>query len=91
MSDRMSDTTGAAPAADPMIGKRVRVTRDLLTQPEGYPEMLVAPKGTEGVVVGTSAFGPTYDYVVHMPTRARGKPAGYTEDVEVSRNEIEAL
>jgi hypothetical protein len=71
-------------------GTVVRLCKDITTQPEGFPEMVVARKGTLGEVVGLDATK-SYPYTVHMPTLARDEPHGFTEDVYVRRDELEVV
>lgn len=72
------------------VGDRVRCTRAIIQEAnlvDGFPEMIVAHRGTEGVIVRPSPYE-SFDWVVHMPTNALDAPAGFTEDVHVKANEI---
>jgi hypothetical protein len=74
-----------------LTGKRIRLRGDITQDATGdTPEFLIAHKGVEGTVERRSPY-PSFQWVVHIPTTAHGKPVGFTEDVHVLTAEIEVI
>lgn len=76
-----------------LTGRKIRCRRDVWQDAlleDGFPAMKIASKGAEGVVVRRSPY-PDFAWVVHIPTHLCGAPAGFTEDVHVKADEIEAI